>query len=281
MLKRIAVGGTILLVVLGAYAIDASREGADIACAALALLVAFGSLEELLVMGNAKQERKLVGRVAITLWLALLALAALVAGPVPTVIGDLLVAGSAATGAFAVWHVRQGPGPVPFRLAGSLWFQVPYVGGVACLLLLLLSGLLDYTVALVITAKASDIGAYFTGKTLGKNKLAPAVSPNKTVEGAIGGVLLSMIVGWWLLGGTLIDIPSGTTIPTGITAALLGGIIAVLAMLGDLSESLLKRARSVKDSGTLFGPSGGFLDLVDSLLLVGPFAVAYTAVAVP
>ena len=280
MLKRIVVGGTILAVILGAWLFDSMRGGAALACSLLAVLVSVGAMEELMSMGNAKPARKLVGRIAVALWLGLLALAALVDGAIPSVIGDVLVAASLATVAFITLHVRSGPGPVPFRLAGSLWFQVPYVGGVACLLLLLMAGLLDFTQALVITAKASDIGAYFTGKAIGKHKLAPAVSPNKTVQGAIGGIALSALVGWWLLGGRVIDVPSGTTIPTGAPAALLGAVVAVLAMLGDLSESLLKRARQVKDSGTLFGPSGGFLDLVDSLLLVGPFAVAYTAVAV-
>lgn len=278
--KRILVGGTILAVVVGAWWFDSARGGAALACAALAIVVSVGAMEELLAMGNAKPERKLVGRVAIALWLSLLAVAALVDGAVPGLVGDLLVAGSLVTVAHATWHVRTGPGPIPFRLAGSLWFQVPYVGGVACLLMLLLSGLLDFTTALVVTAKASDIGAYFSGKFLGRRKLAPAVSPNKTVEGAIGGVVLSAVVGWWLLGGRVIDVSAGATVPEGLVAALLGAAVAALAMLGDLSESLLKRARHVKDSGTLFGPSGGFLDLVDSLLLVGPFAVAYTAVAV-
>ena len=278
--KRILVGGSILAVVLGAWWIDSTRGGAALACSLLAVVVSVGAMEELLTMSSAKPERRLVGRVAIALWLALLAASALVENGMTDLVGDLLVAGSLVTVVYLTLFVREGPGPVPFRLAGSLWFQVPYVGGVACLLVLTLSGLLDFVTALVVTAKASDIGAYFTGKTLGRHKLAPAVSPNKTIEGAVGGVVLSALVGWWLLGGRTIDVATGATVPTGAAAAGIGAAIAIVAMVGYLSESLLKRARDVKDSGTLFGPSGGFLDLVDSLLLVGPFAVAYTAVAV-
>jgi phosphatidate cytidylyltransferase len=133
----------------------------------------------------------------------------------------------------------------------------------------------------VLVTKSSDIGAYFAGRAFGRRKLAPRISPNKTVEGALGGVLLPAAVAAWLLP----DLPllplvrPELVFPGGLLmAALHGAVIGVLAIVGDLAESLLNRSRSVKDSGRLLGEGGGLLDLTDSLLLVGPFALAYTAV---
>lgn len=109
-----------------------------------------------------------------------------------------------------------------------------------------------------------DTGAYFAGKALGRHKLHPQVSPNKTWEGAIGGLLGSALGGWALV--VILDLPLAT-LPA-IVFALIGGAIA---QVGDLVESLLKRSFGVKDSGTLLPGHGGLLDRIDALIFALPF----------
>jgi phosphatidate cytidylyltransferase len=110
---------------------------------------------------------------------------------------------------------------------------------------------------------ASDTGAYFTGRALGRHKLCPSVSPKKTVEGFLGGMLCGT-AGAILVARLLFD---NITIYPFAAAAL---ALAVLGVVGDLVESLLKRSAGVKDSGHILPGHGGILDRVDSLLLTAP-----------
>lgn len=111
---------------------------------------------------------------------------------------------------------------------------------------------------------AADTGAYFSGKFLGKHKLAPVVSPNKTWEGAIGGFILSMIVAY--AGAILLNIDvNNWLLYLGVVAAL-----AIFSVLGDLFESALKRVANIKDSGNLLPGHGGVLDRLDSTVVVAP-----------
>jgi phosphatidate cytidylyltransferase len=109
-----------------------------------------------------------------------------------------------------------------------------------------------------------DSFAYYTGKNFGKHKLAPRVSPNKTWEGTIGG----------LVGGTLIGAAAGTwwVFPElgPLRGALAGALATSAGQLGDLLESLWKRGAGVKDSGVFLPGHGGFYDRIDSLLYAGP-----------
>lgn len=117
----------------------------------------------------------------------------------------------------------------------------------------------------VASAKFGDIGAYFAGRTLGRHKLAPRVSPNKTIEGAVGGVAAAVIAAaalWPTTGGAV----------SVWIFIIWGVVINVVAQLSDLAESLVKRASEVKDSSIAFGTMGGMLDMVDSLLLSAPVA---------
>jgi phosphatidate cytidylyltransferase len=116
-----------------------------------------------------------------------------------------------------------------------------------------------------------DSFAYYTGKNLGKRKLAPRVSPNKTWEGTVGG----------LIGGTLIGAAAGTwwVFPElGPLAGALAGALATSAgQLGDLVESMWKRGAGVKDSGTFLPGHGGFYDRIDSLLYAAPVLAAFVS----
>jgi len=117
---------------------------------------------------------------------------------------------------------------------------------------------------------ASDIGAYFVGRAIGGRKLIPAVSPGKTVSGALGGLVTTIVVSWLYIRFALVPLASLTmTVPA---ALLFGAIISVSAQVGDLVESLLKREANVKDSSRLMPGHGGLLDRLDSLLFVLPVA---------
>ena len=109
---------------------------------------------------------------------------------------------------------------------------------------------------------ASDTGAYFTGRAFGKHKLLERLSPKKTVEGFIGGVVTAMVTGiaaWYFLGG----IPFWGWMLTGV-------LMSVSATLGDLVESMFKRQAGIKDSGKILPGHGGILDRFDSAFLSAP-----------
>jgi CDP-diglyceride synthetase len=111
---------------------------------------------------------------------------------------------------------------------------------------------------------AADIAAYLVGSLIGRRKLAPRISPGKTWEGTIGGVVAAALAVWFV--GTQIFSPglgTGLLVPLALA-------IGPAGLLGDLLESALKRAAGVKDSGTIFPGHGGVLDRIDSLLLVAP-----------
>ncbi|WP_063655518.1 phosphatidate cytidylyltransferase [Aliivibrio fischeri] len=117
---------------------------------------------------------------------------------------------------------------------------------------------------------AADSGAYFAGKSFGKRKMSPSVSPNKTIEGLIGGVITAIIIGWGAASAFNIQFES--------TSSMLGIFIAtiIISVLGDLVESMFKRASGIKDSGTIIPGHGGILDRIDSLTAAFPvFAFLY------
>lgn len=110
---------------------------------------------------------------------------------------------------------------------------------------------------------ATDSGAYFTGSAFGKHPLWPTISPKKSIEGAVGGIVISMAVAFcfsWIQPDML----------SWKQALLLGFIIAVVGQMGDLMQSAYKRVKGIKDTGTLLPGHGGVLDRVDSWLIVFP-----------
>ena len=122
----------------------------------------------------------------------------------------------------------------------------------------------------VVLTWATDTGAFFVGRTIGGRKLIPAVSPGKTVSGAIGGVVTSVLVTWLYVTYALKPAAQLALSPTGII--IFGVTISVAAQLGDLVESLLKREAGVKDSSKLLPGHGGVMDRLDSLFFVLPTA---------
>jgi phosphatidate cytidylyltransferase len=116
----------------------------------------------------------------------------------------------------------------------------------------------------------ADTGAYFSGHWLGRHRLYEAVSPNKTVEGAIGGLVASIV---WALLGTAVYLRGALPFSHAIALGLVGG---VLGQAGDLGESLLKRSIGVKDSGTIVPGHGGILDRVDALLMTAVVVFFYS-----
>jgi phosphatidate cytidylyltransferase len=117
---------------------------------------------------------------------------------------------------------------------------------------------------------ASDTGAYFVGRAVGRRKLIPSVSPGKTVEGALGGLVLTVLICWAYTRGVL-EPRAQVSMPLW-AIVLFGAAISVAAQFGDLFESLLKREAGVKDSSGFIPGHGGFLDRFDSLFFVLPVA---------
>lgn len=170
--------------------------------------------------------------------------------------------------AFAVFGVSDAR-PSATVSFGVTVLGVVWVGaGIGCLLLV--RDIPDHgfwaVMAVLFTVFAADTGAFFVGRALGRHRLAPAISPAKSWEGLIGGVVAAILVAFLVLYRDRNDF---LTIPE---ALALGATIALASVLGDLFESAVKRDLQTKDSGRLLGGHGGMLDRLDSLLWAGPAA---------
>ena len=121
-----------------------------------------------------------------------------------------------------------------------------------------------------VVAFISDSGAYFAGRFFGKHKLAPVISPNKTVEGAVGGVLCAVVC--MLIYGLILDLPfESLNFRVNYLAAVVYALVgSVAGIFGDLCFSVIKRQTGIKDYGNLIPGHGGVLDRFDSMCLVGP-----------
>jgi phosphatidate cytidylyltransferase len=164
-----------------------------------------------------------------------------------------------------------------FQLAGFAYVLLP------CLSLLMLRNIVFPDIAdmeaetsvlpilhLICIVVATDVGAFAAGKTLGRHKLAPSISPGKTWEGLAGGVLAAALVS--LSFSPFLIFPR-----TNLGALLLGIVLALVSQAGDLFESWIKRRAGVKDSGTLLPGHGGILDRVDGLSFAAPLYL-FTAI---
>ncbi|MEO7386125.1 MAG: phosphatidate cytidylyltransferase [Gammaproteobacteria bacterium] len=187
---------------------------------------------------------------------------------VPSVIGlqPVLWAALLWWGLALVWILRY-PTPIPRIAAAIAGFVVLVPAWVALTAVLQVPGRGPALALLALgIVFAADIGAYFAGRRFGRVKLAPQVSPGKTWEGLIGGVLLATLTAAG--GGTLAGLPLAGMIPIGIG-------VAALSVVGDLTESMFKRSVGAKDSGQLIPGHGGVLDRLDSITAAMPlFALA-------
>ena len=118
-----------------------------------------------------------------------------------------------------------------------------------------------------------DTGAYYVGKKFGKHKMSPLISPKKTIEGGIGGLVMSMLT------AVVIQMTFFKEFPL-FHAIIAGAILSATGMIGDLAESMWKRSANVKDSGTLLPGHGGFLDRFDSVLFAAPVLYTYWSLIV-
>lgn len=181
----------------------------------------------------------------------------------PAGVGLVLV--SCLVALFRIGDIRHAAGEAAFRLSGFLY--VPLLLGHMILLRNEPHGT-SWIFLLLVIVMCGDTGAYYVGSTLGRHKLYPVVSPNKSVEGSLGGVAGSLV-------GALIA--SRTFFPELTLADCVGTalLLGILGQLGDLFESLLKRSCGVKDSGTIIPGHGGILDRLDSILFAAPAAWWY------
>jgi len=220
----------VLLVPVVLPDIPGPQQAPVLAVAGLGLLVALLGAVGL----DAGDPRQAVGEWATTI------LGALYIGlllPALAYLGNLTLADGSANTVLGPWTIRAGAGWLLFLLA-VVW--------------------------------SFDSGAYFGGRRVGRRKLAPMISPGKTVEGVVAGALVAGLVGAGA-GWSWLDLSPWLALVLGATVGLIG-------QFGDLAESLLKRAAGVKDSGALFPGHGGLLDRVDSLLFSGPLLLAVATV---
>ncbi len=151
----------------------------------------------------------------------------------------------------------------------GFWFLVqirlwePSGGSLSCPISMQVGAVITF----LFTVKSADIGAYFTGRAIGKHKWVPKISPAKTWEGFAGGIILAMIVSSLFM--QMFDIINI------VGSLLFGFIIGISGQLGDLLESMIKRDLSFKDSANKIPAFGGVMDLIDSVLIAAPFGYLF------
>ncbi len=198
---------------------------------------------------------------------------------------SFLAADLAATWAYAIALLAAAP-PVSLLLATLLpprgdlrgaaplaaWTaMVPAYAGLclaAGVALRALPGGFGWILVVLAVTWGNDTGAYFAGRLLGRHKLYPAVSPSKTWEGFAGGLLFAVLACFVIGAG-------GFDVLRALDCVLLGVGASILGPLGDLSESMVKRAHGVKDSGRILPGHGGLYDRLDALLFNAPFVLVY------
>jgi len=192
-------------------------------------------------------------------------LLALQLGGVQWMLGGLLATFVFAFVVYGLGSVRQSATQsFGVTLLGVAWVG----GGIGCLLLIRDIPEFGFwaVMAVLFTVFAADTGAFFVGRAFGRHRMAPAISPKKSWEGLVGGLVAAVGMAFVIL---YKDRDEFLTIPQSL---VLGLVIAIAAVLGDLFESAIKRDLDVKDSGNLLGGHGGVLDRLDSLLWAGPAA---------
>ena len=174
--------------------------------------------------------------------------------------------------------VKRGPGGKPLGSVAVTITGALYTGGMLSFAYALryhpyavgaAAGAVVLAFPLIITW-VTDTGAFFVGRAIGKRKLIPAVSPGKSLEGAVGGLVAAMLAAWLYERYALGPVARLAFYPGAVI--LFGAIVSIAGQIGDLAESLLKREAGVKDSSRVVPGHGGVLDRIDSLLFTVPVA---------
>jgi len=227
---------------------------ATLVLAALAAALAFVEYADVAAALGARVPRVLTGAAVVAACLAV--------GSTVAPLDVVLMSAFIAIGALAI--AAGHPGPAVLRDTAASVLPLVYIGlPLGSLAAVRVIGGREAVMLLVVTIVVSDSAQYYTGRALGRRPLAPSISPKKTIEGAIGGVILGAAV--MTLGGSRL-------FPAASLAMLMLGSVTVvgLGIVGDLFESLLKRSAGMKDSSGLIPGHGGLLDRIDSWLFAGP-----------
>jgi phosphatidate cytidylyltransferase len=231
---------------------------------AIAITVAGGVVFSLAMVGIGvvaiREFNAIASRYRVLLIPAYLAIAGLIAAAYLGTAFNVLYAIAAIFPLLFVFAARNDHGEgattsIGVTLLGILWIGIPLAHAV------LLRDLPHHGAALLIDVLVgtfvTDTAAYATGRMFGSHRVTPNLSPNKTLEGLIGGFVIGTM-GFWFAGLYQDWL-------TGIDALIIGAAVAAVAPIGDLFESMLKRDLGTKDTGTLFGPHGGLLDRLDAV----------------
>jgi phosphatidate cytidylyltransferase len=226
----------------------------------LTLVAGLIALHELYTLGRQLKPLVLAGFLGFVL-----ALLGAQIGGVAWMAGGVLVTFFFAFLFFGLSHERpSATSSFGITVLGSVWI------GAGLGFLLLLRDIPDHgfwaVIAVLFTVFAADTAAYFFGRALGRHRMAPVISPGKTWEGLLAGIVAGMLAAFLIL---YKDRDEFLSVPETLT---LGAAVVVASVCGDLFESAVKRDLNVKDSGRLLGGHGGMLDRLDALLWAGPVA---------
>ena len=257
--KRV-LSGVVAIPVLVALILWDRREGFGLF---MVLMSALGMREFVVMMlpSASRGQRLAVGALGAALTVALYLAPSMA---LPWLLGALIA---------VAFVILVGPGDLS-QAGGRLGlaaFGVFYVGGLTAAIGLLHRQLPDGPLWVLTTLAltfANDTGAYFAGRAFGRHKLYPAISPGKTVEGAVGGLVSALAAMFLLRAGLFHRLTFADCLLLAVPASVLGPV-------GDLVESMLKRSAGVKDSGRLIPGHGGLLDRLDALLFVGAWVYTY------
>ncbi|MFA5561682.1 MAG: phosphatidate cytidylyltransferase [Eubacteriales bacterium] len=277
MKQRIATGSVILLGLLLLLFLSDTLLW-PLSCVLLSLA---GNFEFLKVMGVQKKPAYSVPAYLLALAVPLLALACTMA-EVPVTVCIVFVFFVLQVWMLYLFAVAVlARGKTPFAEVASVYLGTLYIILSAVSLYLLRqreAGLLA-VLPVFIGAWSTDTCAYFSGRFFGRHKLIPEVSPKKTVEGSVGGTVCCVAA--FALYGLLVGVLTDDFTPNYPVLLLWGLLAAVLAQLGDLLMSLIKREHGVKDFGTLFPGHGGVLDRFDSILAIAPICLMLSLLPEP
>ena len=277
---RLLLGVVFVAVLAGLFVVDHRLSPPGIVLVPLVALLSLVASQELLAMMGARGLSPSSGVVYFgNLLIVLAAAVPLWTGKTETVEAWSLAAFAVAGMLAFVAEMRRyrGPGESLERLASGV-FAVAYVG-IMLSYLAALRGLgggqwgTAAIISLLVVVKLSDIGAYTIGRLAGRHRLAPNLSPGKTIEGAAGGLVFGIVGAWFSLNVLGPMIVEKSSLPMAMWRwGTFGLLVALAGIVGDLAESLIKRDAGSKDSSTWMPGFGGVLDLLDSVLIASPVA---------